>query len=182
MTLDDSLLSKAKSEASRLADAERAVLLTRADYHTAVRRLHLAGGTLREIAEALGVSHQRVQQMVGLAGGTWWQRAWAARRRRDAVCTFCGRPPSEVEKLIAGPNVFICDACVALAERALSTRRHAGAFGPAKNGLARCSFCQKRHTASREVIAAPSANICRDCLSVCRGILDAEPSGTSGNP
>ena len=181
MTLDESLLAKAKAESERLAEAERAVLLTRADYHTAVRRLHLAGASLREIAEALGVSHQRVQQMVGSAGGTWWQRAWAARRRRDAVCTFCGRPPSEVEKLIAGPNVFICDACIARAERALSTKRPAGAFGPAKSAIARCSFCRKRRTASREVIAAPAANICRDCLSVCREILGAEPSGTSRN-
>ena len=119
--LDEQLLTKAHAEAARLAEAERQVLLTRADYHTAVRRLHLAGASLREVAEALGVSHQRVQQMVGLAGGTWWQRAWAARsrRRRDAVCTFCGRPPAELDKLIAGPNVFICDACVALAEKAL---------------------------------------------------------------
>src|SRR5260370_37955118 len=29
-------------------------------------------------------------------------------------------PPSEVAKLIAGPNVFICDACVSAAERTLN--------------------------------------------------------------
>src|SRR6476646_2731697 len=173
MTLDGPLLAKARDEAARLAEAERQVLLTRADYHTAVRRLHLAGASLREVAEALGLSPQRVQQMVGLAGGTWWQRAWAARsRRRDAVCTFCERPPSEVDKLIAGPDVFICDACVALAEKALATKRQSGAFGPAKSPLARCSFCRKRHTATREVIAAAEAMVCGDCLSVCQQILE----------
>jgi len=173
MTLDGPLLAKARDEAARLAEAEHQVLLTRADYHTAVRRLHLAGASLREVAEALGLSHQRVQQMVGLAGGTWWQRAWAARsRRRDAVCTFCERPPSEVDKLIAGPNVFICDACVTLAERALATKRPAGRLAPAKSGLARCSFCRKRGAGGRIVIAAPDANVCADCLTVCRQILD----------
>lgn len=181
--LDEQLLARARADGVRVVDAEREVLLRRADYHTAVRRLHLAGASLREVAEALGVSHQRVQQMVGLAGGTWWQRAWAARsRRRDAVCTFCGRPPAELDKLIAGPNVFICDACVARAENALETRRQAGGFATAKSALTRCSFCRKRHTAARQVIATSTANICADCLGVCRGILDAEPSGTPRNP
>src|SRR5262245_21191686 len=127
MVLDDALLKKARDESGRLADAERQVLLTRAEYHSAVRRLHLAGASLREVAEALGLSHQRVQQIVGAAGGTWWQRAWRSRtRRRDAVCSFCERPPSEVANLIAGPNVFICDDCVAAAEAALAAGAAAG--------------------------------------------------------
>ena len=56
MTLDEQMLKKAQREAARFAESERAALLARADYHTAVRRLHLAGGSLREIAEALGIS------------------------------------------------------------------------------------------------------------------------------
>lgn len=31
-----------------------------------------------------------------------------------AHCSFCGRDESVVEKLIAGPNVFICDKCIKL--------------------------------------------------------------------
>ncbi|MBS0622197.1 MAG: ATP-dependent Clp protease ATP-binding subunit ClpX [Verrucomicrobia bacterium] len=31
-----------------------------------------------------------------------------------AVCSFCGRTEEVVEKLISGPNVFICDKCVRL--------------------------------------------------------------------
>ena len=27
-------------------------------------------------------------------------------------CSFCGRPHTEVAKLIAGPGIYICDACV----------------------------------------------------------------------
>src|SRR5689334_4950684 len=114
MVLNEQLLENAKHEGERLAAAEREALLAKADYHTAVRRLHLGGGSLREVAQALGLSHQRVQQIVSSAGGTWWQRVWRTRNRRDAVCTYCGRPPGEVEKLIAGPDVYICDACVAL--------------------------------------------------------------------
>jgi ClpX C4-type zinc finger len=29
-------------------------------------------------------------------------------------CSFCGKSEHEVGKLVAGPNVFICDACVAI--------------------------------------------------------------------
>ncbi|MFO7839346.1 MAG: ATP-dependent Clp protease ATP-binding subunit ClpX [Desulfosalsimonadaceae bacterium] len=28
------------------------------------------------------------------------------------ICSFCGRPQSEVEKMIAGPSVYICSDCV----------------------------------------------------------------------
>jgi len=111
MVTDRNLLQAARAAGARLADAERQALLARADYHTAIRRLHLAGASLREIARALSLSHQRVQQVVRAAGGSWWQ-VW---RRRltppDAVCTWCERPPGEVSKLIAGPNLYICDAC-----------------------------------------------------------------------
>ncbi len=31
-----------------------------------------------------------------------------------AVCSFCGRPEEAVEKLISGPQTFICDKCVRL--------------------------------------------------------------------
>ena len=34
---------------------------------------------------------------------------------RTFYCSFCGKPQHEVEKLIEGPSVFICDECVDLA-------------------------------------------------------------------
>ncbi len=39
-------------------------------------------------------------------------------RRRDPSdqlrCSFCGRSESRVERLVAGPGVYICDKCVGL--------------------------------------------------------------------
>jgi ClpX C4-type zinc finger protein len=167
MPLDEQLLTKAQNEAARLAEAEHQLQLARAGYHAAVRRLHLAGASLRETAEALGMSHQRVQQIVSEAGGTWWQRMWHSRRkRRNMVCTFCGRPDAEVSKLIAGPNIYICDACVGLAEK------KANPFKLSLSASARCSFCNKRKSAERSLLSAPSGNICGNCLRVCLEILD----------
>ena len=33
--------------------------------------------------------------------------------RRKMACSFCGKSADQVQRLIAGPRVFICDACVA---------------------------------------------------------------------
>ncbi len=35
-----------------------------------------------------------------------------AKATRVNLCSFCGKPQSEVRKIIAGPGVYICDACV----------------------------------------------------------------------
>lgn len=34
-------------------------------------------------------------------------------------CSFCGKEKSEVERLIAGPSVFICNECIAECNRIL---------------------------------------------------------------
>jgi len=38
------------------------------------------------------------------------------RSARDAACSFCLKPPSEVAKMVAGPGVFICNECVDLCQ------------------------------------------------------------------
>ncbi|KOG31850.1 MULTISPECIES: ClpX C4-type zinc finger protein [Streptomyces] len=46
-------------------------------------------------------------------------------------CSFCGKPGSEVGKLVSGPGVYICGECVALAERIV-----AGTIGePSAQGI-----------------------------------------------
>ena len=39
-------------------------------------------------------------------------RLLARRIRNQSCCSFCGKLEDEVKKLVAGPNVYICDACV----------------------------------------------------------------------
>src|SRR5262245_24115644 len=39
-------------------------------------------------------------------------------------CAFCGRPRQEVRKLIAGPNVYICDRCISVCRQLLADDRH----------------------------------------------------------
>ena len=39
-----------------------------------------------------------------------------SRSRQKIRCSFCGKNRHQVEKLVAGPGVFICNACVAMCQ------------------------------------------------------------------
>jgi hypothetical protein len=65
MTLDEKILGEAKELRERLLDLQHEEERARVDYQHAIRRLHAKGGSLREIADELGLSHQRVHQIVG---------------------------------------------------------------------------------------------------------------------
>jgi ClpA/ClpB-like protein len=64
MTLDEQVLEEARQSRQRLVDLESRTAHARIDYHHAIKKLHAAGGSLREIADALELSHQRVHQIV----------------------------------------------------------------------------------------------------------------------
>jgi len=44
-------------------------------------------------------------------------------------CSFCGKAKENVEQLIAGPNVFICNEWVALCQQIIEARRKSPASG-----------------------------------------------------
>ncbi len=48
MPLDVDLLNQARAAEARVIDAEHYAEVARADFHRAIRRLQLAGGSLRE--------------------------------------------------------------------------------------------------------------------------------------
>jgi len=187
--MDSELLAEARRAQERLIDAERDADVARADFHRAVRRLHLNGASLRELAAGLGLSHQRVHQIVESAGGS---RRWLRRDRVRPdpmllVCTFCGKDQTQVKKLIAGPSVYICNGCVGLAKGVIgsgepvSTRVAELAAGPEQEPRAQCSFCGKRRdqvpglvVSSAQTERKTPAAICAECLGLCTEILIEE--------
>ena len=42
-----------------------------------------------------------------------------ARPNNITMCSFCGKSHAEVRKLIAGPDVYICDNCIILCKNVL---------------------------------------------------------------
>ena len=177
MPLDADLLNEAQTAEARVIDAQQAADIARAEFHGAVRRLQLAGASLREIAEALGLSHQRVHQIVEAAGGSRrWRRHHASEGERPS-CSFCGQDQKQVEALIAGPGVFICDRCIGRVHKALSVTDRRVSTPIAiiqqvndEDRTERCSFCGKRRHQVSAMASAGDARICDECLRLCSEI------------
>ena len=191
--MNNELHAEARQAQERLIDAARDVDVARAEFYRAVRRLHLHGASLRELAANLGLSHQRVHQIVEEAGGSRrWVRVGARRRRPDPsllACSFCGKQQNEVRKLIAGPGVYICDSCVDLAENVIGSGQPAVTELATMNSVPRdqtgvqCTFCGKeRFQVARMAImpevtlerTSASPAICSQCLDLCREIVTEE--------
>jgi hypothetical protein len=182
--VDEKLLAATRQAQEQLIDADRAAEVARAQFHRAVRQLHLNGASLREIAAALNVSHQRVHQIVETAdSGRRWGRP--GRLSPGLACSFCGRPQRKTRKLVAGPGVYICEKCVELAEKVIRSGEVAEtALGPLQGvsesmAQRRCSFCGKRRDQVTGLAAsvgnpagklADDAAICVECLVLCREI------------
>jgi ribosomal protein L37AE/L43A len=47
-------------------------------------------------------------------------RAMSGVRRKNIRCSFCGKGADQVRRLIAGPGIYICDACVELCNQVLT--------------------------------------------------------------
>jgi hypothetical protein len=47
-------------------------------------------------------------------------RLLARRIKHPLCCSFCGKLEDEVKKLVAGPNVYICDACIHLCNQIIA--------------------------------------------------------------
>ncbi len=70
MTLNREALERAQAARDHLVDLQHQAEVARVDYHHAIRQLHAKGGSLREIADSLGLSHQRVHQIVEPVDGS----------------------------------------------------------------------------------------------------------------
>jgi ATP-dependent protease Clp ATPase subunit len=121
-----------------------------------------------------------------------------ARKKPDVrkhVCSFCGN--ESPQKLIAGPEIMICDECVA---RSVEIAREGNSFlpstagptqiagsqgffsrlflgeKPARNRQPTCEFCGK---AALDLVQPPStvgtrALICGQCRQLCQDIIAEE--------
>jgi ribosomal protein S14 len=177
MRLDADLVAEAAHAEERLIEAEHEAEIARADFHRAIRRLNLSGASLREIAATLGISHQRVHQIVEGAGGS---RRWRKRgdKGENRICSFCGRPRRKARPLVAGPGVYICESCIAIARSLLATGEPAQAGSTTLMAITavdkrreRCSFCGKRRPHVAGLASTGDVLICNDCVRLCEEIL-----------
>ncbi len=103
--MDDAFLREAELARDQLSRLEGETGRRRLEFHQAVRRLHSAGPSMRDIASALGLSHQRVHQIISgdmnmtspSGRGTLIKRLVGGRRRRQCEP---GRGPQPLQELI----------------------------------------------------------------------------------
>jgi hypothetical protein len=115
----------------------------------------------------MGLSHQRGKSRE--AGGSWWTRVWRSRRIAEASAPgAAGR--RLVDKLIAGPHVYICDRCSPQRARCAPTPRAPLRTSSSRHG--EVQLHRKRANAERPVVMVPMGHVCVDCLRTCREIAD----------
>jgi hypothetical protein len=148
VTLDEELLAAARKAGTASAAAQDQADIAKAVYHHSVLRLHRAGGSMREIADALKISHQRVHQIV-------------EQSKRTEQCWFCGRVAADVDKLMAGPVALICDICIGEAQVA---------------EVGTCSFCSETKPVHQGALADKEALICRSCLDFSAAVISGAAS------
>ena len=97
-------------------------------------------------------------------------------------CSFYGKNQKQVNKLIAGPEAYICDGCVSRAHaviaepgRTASTPIATIAVVNDEAGAEQCSFCGKRRDQVAAMASAGDTRICDECLELCDEILSEEP-------
>jgi ATP-dependent protease Clp ATPase subunit len=79
-----------------------------------------------------------------------------------------------VDKLVAGPRVYICDACIGDAESAgRGGKSRAFSRSPRASIRRRCAFCGRMAAKDRVMLAASAGSICAACLETCRQIADS---------
>jgi ATP-dependent protease Clp ATPase subunit len=91
------------------------------------------------------------------------EAAW----REQLRCSFCDRSRRQCAKLVAGPGVYVCDGCVALA------RAWPQATGPGRA----CAFCGTPATGGRSLVVQGPHAICDACLDLCDEIIAGELAG-----
>ncbi len=82
-------------------------------------------------------------------------------------CSFCNKSHKQAQKLIAGPNVYICSECVNDFINPSSSIPETEIFSK------KCTFCGKTRVKVDKMIEKKGIKVCNECLDVCVEIIAA---------
>ena len=81
--------------------------------------------------------------------------------KKELHCSFCGKAQNQVEKLIAGPNVFICNECVGLCNPILEDPNKSDG-----SALTICKLCGKSGKIEEMLILKDRGYMCQECIPI----------------
>jgi hypothetical protein len=87
------------------------------------------------------------------------------------ACSCCGKTAADVEKLIAGPDVNICNSCVAELMAELRELPSDPELSAAQASDERCSFCSKARIEVKRLFRRRDRRICDECVTLCSDIV-----------
>lgn len=166
MSLDPFLLAKARAAIRTLQEAERAIEPLRHDYYASIRSLSTGGASLREIAAALGLSHQRVHQLVQGEARPKAKRALPPALSRVAdsapTCALC-----DEADVATGARLPICSDCrktgrILMAGQALADDH--GLRLARRHQRPHCLGCGRQPDAGEVFLAGARGAVCAECL------------------
>ena len=98
-------------------------------------------------------------------------------------CSFCGKNQDEVRKLIAGPDVYICDECVDLcndiiaAECEREAQQEAGVTAASASAplvpASKCMVCGLPKEVTDLLLLPNAGFVCSSCADAIRSVADA---------
>ncbi len=81
------------------------------------------------------------------------------RRPKDSLgCSFCGKSQNEVKKLVAGPDVFICNECVDICNEIITDDQLGGGDGYSIDQEEQNVAAREQLASSTEHIACPACD------------------------
>lgn len=91
---------------------------------------------------------------------------------KEYRCSFCNKSQREVLKLIAGPNVYICDECVDICNQIVAEpRKDAPTEGPMLTAW--CALCRRPIDAEPALLVEKRGVLCPQCVADIEASLDA---------
>ena len=134
-----------------------------------------------EIARQLLQIGTALEETLRKAYGAQWDNHIPkfSEKEKEASCSFCGKGPKEVRKLIAGLSVHICIECVNLCTDIVSQEADADdAETIAKTASAKskedrlCGICMEARETDELIFLPHAAYMCAGCLEDMQAIRD----------
>jgi hypothetical protein len=108
----------------------------------------------------------------------WWRTKARLPERQVLRCSFCRKHKDDVTRLIAGPDVFICDECVVVCNDVIADDKRFEDRARGKVGERRddspiplpnpilCALCRKTLAADEGVLIRGNRGIlCTECVN-----------------